>query len=260
MCPQVALCPVLRGATLCFCLFFSYIVMVERILLVAVLLLYVKWIFLAALYPLMVFWGLYHNHRSSMALKVLAVPAWCVERLLRYGGGRYLIFNISVLPSVRLRRLLYRGLGAHIAAEAVFHFRTEIRDPWSLRVGRGTIIGDNAILDARCGLTLGCNVNLSSNVSIYTLQHDHRDPYFRCPDPSVKNMAVTVGDRAWLGSNVVVLPGVTIGEGAVCCAGCVVTKDVEPYAVVAGIPARKVGERPRGLKYEFKAARSCRLY
>ncbi len=46
--------------------------------------------------------------------------------------------------------------------------------------------------------------------------------------------------------------GVTIGEGAVCCAGCVVTKDVPPYAVVAGIPAKKVGERPQVLTYEFK--------
>ena len=68
-----------------------------------------------------------------------------------------------------------------------------------------------------------------------------------------------IGDRAWLGSNVTVLPGVNIGEGAVCCAGCVVTKDVEPYAVVAGIPARKVGERPRRLVYEFDG-KSCRMY
>lgn len=72
-------------------------------------------------------------------------------------------------------------------------------------------------------------------------------------------MSVEIGDRAWIGSNVVVLPGVTIGEGAVCCAGCVVTKDVEPYAVVAGIPAKKVGERPRVLTYEF-TGKFNRLY
>lgn len=58
----------------------------------------------------------------------------------------------------------------------------------------------------------------------------------------------------------IVLPGVHIGEGAVCCAGCVVTKDVEPYAVVAGIPAKKVNERPRVLKYKFTSKRVCRLY
>ena len=234
--------------------------MTERILILAVALLYAKWILCALLYPPLALWGLYQNNRRSKLLKALAVPAWCVERLLRFGGGRFLLFNISALPSVRLRCLLYKGLGAHIGSEAVFHFRTEIRAPWALRVGRGSIIGDNAILDARCGLTIGKNVNLSSNVSIYTLQHDHRDPYFRCPFNGPRKMSVEIGDRVWLGSNVIVLPGVSIGEGAVCCAGCVVTKDVEPYAVVAGIPAHKVGDRPRDLRYEFKADRSCRLY
>lgn len=174
-------------------------------------------------------------------------------------GGRFLIFNISTIPSNHLRRLLYKGLGAHIAPKVVFHFRTEIRAPWLLHIDKGTIIGDNALLDARRGLFIGKNVNLSSNVSIYTLQHDHRDPYFACPNPQNKKMSVEIDDRAWLGSNVIVLPGVHIGEGAVCCAGCVVTKDVPPYAVVAGIPAKWVGERPQVLKYEFDG-KGCRLY
>ena len=113
------------------------------------------------------------------------------------------------------------------------------------------------MLDARAGLTFGENVNISSNVSLYTYQHDHRDPYFRCTSDNAK--PIIIGNRVWLGSNVTVLSGVNIGEGAVCCAGCVVTKDVEPYAVVAGIPAKKVNERPRDLRYEFKG-RTLRLY
>ncbi len=100
-------------------------------------------------------------------------------------------------------------------------------------------------------------MNLSSNVSIYTEQHDHKDPQFRCTQSYDKS--VHIGDRAWIGSNVVILPGVTVGEGAVCCAGCVVTKDVEPYAVVAGIPAKKVNDRPKNLQYVFDGS-SCRLY
>ena len=68
-----------------------------------------------------------------------------------------------------------------------------------------------------------------------------------------------IGDRAWIGCNVVILPGVTIGEGAVCCAGSVVTKDVEPFTVVAGVPAVKVNDRPRDIDYVFDG-RSCRLY
>lgn len=233
--------------------------MIERILIIALVVLYLKWIFIALLYPLEVFGGLYRNNKSNKLFKLLAVPGYCIERILRFGGGRFLIFNISTIPSNHLRRLLYKGLGAHIAPKVVFHFRTEIRAPWLLHIDKGTIIGDNALLDARRGLFIGKNVNLSSNVSIYTLQHDHRDPYFACPNPQNKKMSVEIDDRAWLGSNVIVLPGVHIGEGAVCCAGCVVTKDVPPYAVVAGIPAKQVGERPQVLKYEFDG-KGCRLY
>ena len=149
-------------------------------------------------------------------------------------------------------------LSLNIHPKTTNHFRTEIRCPRKLTIGEGTIIGDNAILDARSGLTLGRNVNLSSNVSIYTLQHDHRDPYSRCNE-HLRKMSVEIDDRVWLGSNVIVLPGVHIGEGAVCCAGCVVTKDIPPYTVVAGIPAKKVGERTIDLKYEFEG-KTCAFY
>lgn len=128
-------------------------------------------------------------------------------------------------------------LSLNIHPKTTIHFRTEIRSPRKLTIGEGTIIGDNAILDARSGLTSGRNVNLSSNVSIYTLQHDHRDQYFRCNE-HLRKMSVEIVDRVWLGSNIIVLPGVHIGEGAVCCAGCVVTKDIPPYTVVAGISAK----------------------
>ena len=74
-----------------------------------------------------------------------------------------------------------------------------------------------------------------------------------------RKSSVEIDDRVWLGSNVIVLPGVHIGEGAVCCAGCVVTKDVEPYSVVAGIPAKKVSERSRDLIYEFNG-KTCWFY
>lgn len=84
------------------------------------------------------------------------------------------------------------------------HFRTEMRCPERLTLDDGTIIGDNAILDARRGLTMGRNVNLSSNVSIYALQHDHRDPNFDCPPEDKVKFSVEIDDRVWLGSNVIV--------------------------------------------------------
>jgi maltose O-acetyltransferase len=62
---------------------------------------------------------------------------------------------------------------------------------------------------------------------------------------------VVIGDRVWIGLRALVLGGVTIGEGAIVAAGAVVTKDVAPYTIVAGVPAVSVGERTRGLRYEL---------
>lgn len=206
-------------------------------------------------------WKIRHKEvtgKRSWWLYLLSAPYIVWERYIMRGGWqRYMLFQVGLIPSLHLRKWIYKCLGAHIEHDVTFHFRTELRAPERLAVMGGAIIGDNVILDARGYLEIGENVNISSNVSIYTMQHDHRDPYFQC----IKNHTkVIIGKYVWLGSNVIVLPGVHIGEGAVCCAGCVVTKDVEPYTVVAGIPARKVNERPRNLKYNFKSKNNFRLY
>lgn len=233
------------------------------ILVALVIPIYIKWILFFVLLP----FQMIDTRRREVKrltgqrvwwLYILSAPYLIWEKYIMRGGwSRYMMFQIGVVPSIHFRKCIYKILGAKIEHDVVFHFKTEVRAPERLVVGGGTIIGDNAILDARGGLVFGRNVNLSSNVSIYTLQHDHRDPVFNCTKLDAK---VTIGDRVWLGSNCIVLPGVTIGEGAVCCAGCVVTKDVEPYTVVAGIPARKVNERPRTLRYNFKSKDCCRLY
>ena len=229
--------------------------------LLAVCIVEIKWILMALLFPFQVADKKRAKVKKltghkNIILYVLAAPYVIWKRLMRGGWERYMLFQVGVIPSLHVRKWFYQCLGAQIGKNVVIHFKTEVRAPENLIVGGGTIIGDNAILDARGGLEMGKNVNLSSNVSIYTLQHDHRDPDFNCTNFNAK---VTIDDRVWLGSNVIVLPGVHIGEGAVCCAGCVVTKDVESYAVVAGIPAKKVNERPRTLRYNFDG-KSCRLY
>lgn len=197
------------------------------------------------------------NSKFSLPIKLMVVLFGLWERIFRGGWERYMLFKVGMIPSCHLRKFIYKLIGVEMDRDVIFHFKTEIRCPWRLSVGKGTIIGDNALLDARNGLTLGKNVNLSSNVSIYTEQHDHRDPYFECTERCKR--PVMIHDRVWVGSNVIILPGVTIGEGAVCCAGCVVTKDIPPYSVVAGIPAKVVNKRPDDLRYSFNG-KSCRLY
>ena len=231
------------------------------ILAILVSLLYLKWVLIILVFPFQVIhrqilkkWGKEQN--APLVYRIFCKPYQYWEKIFRKGWQRYMLFQVGLIPFHYIRRFVYRALGAEVGKNVVFHFRTEIRGIHRLKIGAGTIIGDNALLAAQRGLTIGENVNISSNVSIYSGAHDHRNPYFRSTPATTR--PITIGDRVWIGSNAIILTGVNIGEGAVVCAGCVVTKDVEPYAVVAGIPARKVNERPRDLRYEFK--KIVRLY
>jgi acetyltransferase-like isoleucine patch superfamily enzyme len=224
------------------------------ILTILVSLLYLKWVLIIVVFPLQVVHGQIikkfgKDKKTPLLYKALKKPYNIWEKIFKNGWQRYMLYHVSLIPLHQIRRFVYKSLGAEIGKHVVFHFRTEVRGLQRLKIGDGTIIGDNALLAAQWGLTIGKNVNLSSNVSIYSGAHDHRDPYFRCTAATTR--PITIGDRVWIGSNAIILTGVHIGEGAVVCAGCVVTKDVEPYTVVAGIPARKVNERPRDLRYEF---------
>ncbi len=166
------------------------------------------------------------------------------------GLARYYDLSTGHIPSHHIRNFIYRKLfGVKLKKNAVIYYGAEIRNHRGLTIGQGSIIGDRAILDARNGIEIGENVNLSTGVSIWTEQHDHRDPYFKCN--SGTDYKVKIKDRAWIGPNVIILHSVTIGEGAVVGAGSVVTKDVEPYTIVGGIPAKHIKKRNTDLRYTF---------
>ncbi len=112
-----------------------------------------------------------------------------------------------------------------------------------LRIGDGTWIGQQVFLHAAGDLGIGRNVGVGPGVKIITSAHEEagRDvPILHAP---LRFAPVFVDDDADLGVGAVVLPGVTIGRGAQVGAGAVVTRDVPPYAVVAGNPARVLRER-----------------
>ena len=151
------------------------------------------------------------------------------------------------IPVQTIRMALYRWLFKVKAGRGTNIYRAcELRSPWRIRIGEGTSIGDHCILDGRAGLVIGSSVNLSTGVWIWTQQHDKDDRHFK-----VVGKGVIIEDYAWLGGRVIVLPGVRIGRGAVVASGSIVTKDVPPYAVMAGMPARKVGERSQDLDYRI---------
>ena len=113
-----------------------------------------------------------------------------------------------------------------------------IREPKGIIIEKGVSIGPKVLLDGRRGLTIKESAVIGYGAIIWTLNHDYNDISF-CG----KGAPVTIGKYAWVCSNSIILPGITIGEGAVVASGAVVTRDVPPYIVVGGIPARVIGKR-----------------
>lgn len=101
------------------------------------------------------------------------------------------------------------------------------------------------MLDARGGLTIGNSVSISHNVVIMTGGHKANSETFEG-----EHLPIDIADYVWIGCNAVVLKGLTIGKGAIVAAGAVVTKNVEPYTIVGGVPASVIGHRNQNLHYK----------
>ncbi len=111
--------------------------------------------------------------------------------------------------------------------------------------GKNISIGDNSGLGINClvngPLTIGRDVMMGPDVVIITQRHNYDDiniPMWR--QKNHERAKVTIEDDVWIGIRVIILPGVTIGKGAVIGAGSVVTKNVAPYSIVGGIPAKVI--------------------
>ena len=116
-----------------------------------------------------------------------------------------------------------------------------------IKIGSNTVINRQVYLDGRASLTIGNNVNVSHQVLIQTLTHDHQNPYFIAVEKPV-----IIEDDVWIGARAIICPGVTIGRGAVIGIGSVVTKNVDPFSIVGGVPAKKIGTRNSDIQYKSK--------
>jgi acetyltransferase-like isoleucine patch superfamily enzyme len=147
---------------------------------------------------------------------------------------------IGLVPEHQLRLRYYRNqLGFTIGRDTSILMRAWFDDTDKLVIGNNTVINQGCRLDTRGGIRIGDNVSISANVTILTADHDLRNASF-----AYRERPVDIGDRAFLGTDCLILPGVTIGMGAVVAAGSVVTRSIEPMAIVGGNPARVIGTRP----------------
>jgi acetyltransferase-like isoleucine patch superfamily enzyme len=170
----------------------------------------------------------------------------------------FLWWGVGYIPSHHVRRFFYRLAGMKIGKGSTIHMMGRIYDPRHITIGDDTIIGEKTSLDGRMqlvnskgGLVIGSHVDIASDVMIWTSEHDLSDPKM-----SAIEEKVTIEDYVFIGPRAIILPGVTIGKGAVVAAGAIVTKDVPSGKIVAGVPAKAIGDRDLSdLSYTLGRAR-----
>lgn len=192
--------------------------------------------------------GLSPQVSQDSRLRRLPTPVKRFLNALYWRGYDTVDYSAEVicwLPSHNIRLfLLRRVLQAKIDLHSSVHRGCRFYRPTGVRIGVHTIINRDVLLDGRMGLNIGDNVSVSEGAAIFTLEHDPNSPDF-----ASRGAAVRIADRTFIGARAIILPGVTVGEGAVVAAGAVVTHDVPPYTIVGGVPARFIADRRRDLSY-----------
>jgi len=152
---------------------------------------------------------------------------------------------VALLPSRRLRIMFYRQvMGFKIGSQTTVFLHCRFDCAKGLSIGRDTVVNWGCRLDSRGGLRIGDNVVIAAQTCILTADHDPATPDF-----AGRQRQVVIEDFVFIGTRAMILPGVTVGRGAVVGAGAVVTRDVAPFSVVAGVPARWIGTRNQDLTY-----------
>jgi len=137
-----------------------------------------------------------------------------------------------------LRPLILRAFGGRVSLGSRISGSCRIEMPWLLTTGVEASLGPRVRVYNLAMVTLGDNAVVSQDVTLCAGTHDHTDPRY-----PLRRNPVTIGRWAWIAAEAFIGPGVTVGDGAVVGARSVVTKDVPPWTIVAGNPAREIGRR-----------------
>jgi len=164
-------------------------------------------------------------------------PRWFVRMLAPLYQHRG---NCSKIHrSVRMDTPPYRkfSLGDYSVVESFSCINNAVGD---VVIGDHTRVGlHNTVIGP---VTIGSHVNLAQGITVTALNHNFAEKDIRIDEQGVSTNPVNIGNDIWIGANAVILPGVTIGDHAVVAAGAVVTKDVPPHTLVAGVPAKIIKE------------------
>ena len=162
-------------------------------------------------------------------------PRWFIRLLapLYQHRGRHAIIHHSVRMDTPPYRKFW--LGDYSVVESFACINNAVGD---VIIGNHTRIGlHNTIIGP---VTIGSHVNLAQGITITALNHNFGDSEKRIDQQGISTKEVVLEDDIWVGANAVILPGVTIGKHAVVAAGAIVTKDVPPHSLVAGVPAKVI--------------------
>lgn len=156
----------------------------------------------------------------------------------------FLDFELLILNSLNwipihfIRNNIFRLAGVKIGSGSTIHTGARFFQPAKITIGRGSIVGYRAFIDGRAPVNIGDHVDIASEVMIYNSEHDIHSPDFHAIEAPV-----TIGDYVFVGPRALIMPGVTIGRGAIVAGGAVVTKDVADFSIVGGVPAKEIGQR-----------------
>lgn len=154
--------------------------------------------------------------------------------------------KVSLLPDwgyyARIRAAFY--MATLTCGEKFYaHSGVSILYPQNIVIGKNVSINRYTTITARAPVTIGNNVLIGPFVTITSSNHAYDIQNILIRDQGHRDEPITIEDDVWVGAHAVVLPGVTIGRGSVLAAGAVVTKDVAPYSVVGGVPAKYIKKR-----------------
>lgn len=173
----------------------------------------------------------YKNRHSfkSKAVRVLWNIVWAL--LFRTTPGRVALFN-------RWRAFLLRCFGAKIGKHTAIFPSVKVWLPWNLEIGDRVALSSGVNCYSVDKIIIGNNSTISCDVFLDCASHDISSPIME-----LTYAPIAIGANCWVAANSIVLPGRRLGDGAVVAAGSVVTKDVEPWTVVGGNPARFIKKR-----------------